>query len=114
MYSGTAVWPMPCKRPLVICWRPTRKTEMDRTQMAGPAAGVAYKRREIGTAKTARPKQAGTVMRLAIRMAVWVRDKTTSRFPWEKAAETAGTRLVAREIVKIAGSWTRPLAMPVR
>ena len=47
-------------------------------------------------------------------MAVWVRDKTTSRFPWEKAAETAGTKLVAREIVKIAGSWTRPLAMPVR
>jgi hypothetical protein len=41
LYSGTAVWPMPCKRPLVICWRPTRKTEMDRTQMAGPAAGVA-------------------------------------------------------------------------
>ena len=87
---------------------------MDRTPIAGPAAGVAYKRREMGTANTASPKQAGMVMTLAMRIAVWVRDRTTSLLPWEKAAETAGTKLVAKEIVKIAGNWTRPLAMPVR
>ena len=68
----------------------------------------------MGTARTARPRQAGTVMTLAMRMAVLVRSRMTDRSRLEKAADTAGTRLVAKAMVKMAGSWTRPLAIPVR
>ena len=72
--------------------------------MAAPAAGVAYNNREIGTANTANPQQAGIVITLAIRITVCTRCIITACFPLENAADTAGTKLVAKAIVKIAGN----------
>ena len=102
--KGIPVCPIPCRRPFVICCKPIRNVANAKTRIAGPAAAVLYKSSEIGAAKTANPKQAGTVMMLAIRIAVLVRLSTSLNLPAVKAAETAGTRLVAKDTVKRVGT----------
>ena len=58
--------------------------------------------------------QAGIVNILAILMAVPARCTMRCTSPWACASDTAGTRLAAKDVVKMIGNPINDVAIPVR
>ena len=82
--------------------------------IATPAFAVPYSSRLIGSANTHMPTEAGTVIRQHSFIAVAAFCSIICHLFKAKASETAGTRLVASDIVGIVAIKSKGCAMPAR